>query len=102
MVIIGTVIIIVGFYIANAMAPLMTTAAADAGFAIPEGAAQIASVADGFIWIPWAFMTLGGLLGWIGLAIMVILLAVLFFFYLRAPKQWEVAAGGPKAEVGAD
>lgn len=102
MVIIGTVIIIVGFYIANAMAPLMTTAAGSAGFAIPEGAAQIASVADGFIWIPWAFMTLGDLLGWIGLAIMVVLLAVLFFFYLRAPKQWEVAAGGPKAEVGTD
>jgi PTS system galactitol-specific IIC component len=95
MVIIGTVVIIVGFYIANAMAPLMTSSAAAAGFEIPAGAAQISSVGDGFIWIPWAFMTLGSLLGWIGMAIMLVLTGVLFYLYKRSPKAWEVAAGGP-------
>jgi len=98
MVIIGTVVIILGFYIANSMAPLMTSAAAEAGFEIPENAALISSVGDGFIWTPWAFMTLGGALGWIGVAIMAVFTAALFFFYLRSPKAWEKAAGGHYVE----
>jgi galactitol PTS system EIIC component len=50
-VIIGTVILTVGFYVGNAIAPLMTQVAATSGFAIPEaaaGATFIVSIADGF------------------------------------------------------
>ena len=99
MVIIGTLIIIVGFYLGNAMAPAMTEAAAGAGFAMPEGAAQISSVGDGFIWIPWAFMVLGGGLGWLGVVLFAVVMAVFWFFYKKNTAAWEAAAGGP---AGAD
>jgi len=97
MVVIGTIIIIVGFYIGNAMAPLMTTAAGDAGFAIPENAAMISSVGDGFIWIPWLLMVLGGSLKWIGIALFTIVMGVFWYFYKKNSAAWELAAGGPEA-----
>lgn len=93
MVIIGTVIIIVGFYIANAMAPLMTVAAGAAGFEIPSDAAMISSVGDGFIWIPWAFMVLGGALKWVGVGLFTVVMAVFWFFYKKNSAAWEAAAG---------
>ncbi len=98
-VIIGTVALIIGFYVGNALAPLMTDAAIAANFSMPENAVQITSIADGFIWIPWFFMFMAQSLGWIGLAIILVLLGVVFFFYLRNNKGWEVAAGGPKSET---
>ena len=97
MFIIGTVIIIVGFYIGNSMAELMTVAAADAGFAIPENAALISSVGDGFIWIPWAFMVLGDALQWIGVVLFAVVTGVFWFFYKKNTAAWEAAAGGPAA-----
>ncbi|MBN2044556.1 MAG: PTS galactitol transporter subunit IIC [Anaerolineales bacterium] len=97
MIIIGTLIIIVGFYLGNAMAPAMTDAAANAGFAFPEGASQISSVGDGFIWIPWAFMVLGGGLGWIGVILFTVVMAVFWYFYKKNTAAWEAAAGGPAA-----
>jgi len=102
-VVIGTVALIIGFYVGNALAPIITTAAADAGFAIPENAAQITSIADGFIWTPWAFMSLGslgggGVLGWVGLGIIAVLIVVAFFFFSRNTKAWEQAAGAPAEE----
>ena len=93
MVIIGTLIIIVGFYIGNALAPMTTEAAGAAGFAIPEDAALISSVADGFIWIPWAFLVLGGALEWIGVVIFAAVVAVAWFFYKKNAAAWETAAG---------
>lgn len=101
MVIIGTLIIIVGFYIGNAMAPMMTTAAADAGFEIPEDAALISSVGDGFIWIPWALMVLGGALKWVGVILFAVVMAVFWYFYKKNTSTWESAAGGPAIEPAA-
>ncbi len=97
-VIIGTIALIIGFYLANDIAPLMTSAAQAANFEMPEGAALITSIGDGFIWIPWAFTRLGALLSWGGPIIMLVLLAVLIFLYSRNTGAWERAAGGP-AEV---
>lgn len=97
-VIIGTIALIIGFYVANGLAPLMTDAAIAANFDVPEEAVLIASIADGFIWIPWAFMTLGRFLSWGGPAIMLALLAVLMFLYLRNQKSWERAAGATMPE----
>lgn len=99
MIIIGTIIIAVGFYIGNAMAPMTTQAAAEAGFAMPEGATQISSVADGFIWIPFAFMVLGGNMQWVGLAIFAVLIGLFWFFYNRNSAAWEAAAGGPPVDA---
>jgi PTS system galactitol-specific IIC component len=98
MVIIGTVLVIVGFYVANALAPAITEVAGEAGFAIPENAVQISSIADGFVWSPLAFMLLGEYLGWVGMAIFAVIVAVLFFFYKRNEKGWDEFAGAAKSE----
>ena len=98
-VIAGTVALGFGFYIATAMSGLFTTAAADSGFAIPENAVQITSIADGFMWPPALFVGLVKYLGGpIGLLIALALLAVAMFFYMRNRTAWEIAAGAPKAE----
>ncbi len=94
-VIIGTVAMAVGFFFANSLAPLMTESAVAANFDIPEGAAMIVSIADGFLPTPWVFTTLVASLQWIGLIILIALLAVVLFFYLRNPEGWERAAGAP-------
>ena len=97
-VVIGTVALAIGFFFANSLAPLMTEAAAATDFTIPENAALITSIADGFIWTPWAFMVLGRELGWIGLAIMLIAIAGLIFLYQRNTEEWERAAGAQAPE----
>ncbi len=97
-VIIGTVALIVGFYVAMALAPQITEAARAAQFTIPENAAQIVSIADGFVWLPLVFLFLAQNLGYIGLLIILAGLAAAMYFYLRKSKQWEYAAGGPSPE----
>jgi galactitol PTS system EIIC component len=98
MVIIGTVMLIVGFYVANALAPTITTVAGQAGFKIPENAAQISSIADGFVWSPLAFLLLGQYLGWIGIALAAVVVGVLFWLFKRNETAWEVAAGAAPLE----
>ena len=59
MVFVGTILLIFGFYFSNALAPVITEVAGGAGFAIPDNAVMISSIADGFVWSPLAFMLLG-------------------------------------------
>ncbi|MCJ7735507.1 MAG: PTS galactitol transporter subunit IIC [Anaerolineales bacterium] len=93
MVFVGTILMIFGFYFANAMAPVITEVAGGAGFAIPENAAMISSIADGFAWTPLAFMLLGKYTGWIGIGLFAILTGVLFFFYKKNEAAWDKLAG---------
>ena len=96
MIIAGAVTLGIGFYIATAMAPLFTEAAVASGFAIPENAVQITSIADGFLWPPALFVGLVKLLGGpLGLLVILVLLAVAMFLYMRNRTAWEVAAGAP-------
>ncbi len=95
MIIAGTLTLAVGFYIATGMADLFTSAAVASGFKMPEGAVRITSIADGFLWPPFLFVTAVQLFGVIGLVVLLVLLAVAFFLYLRNSKAWEVAAGAP-------
>src|SRR3972149_5993598 len=85
MVIAGIIELGFGFYIATAMAPTITAAAGEAGFAIPEGASQIASIADGFLWPPYAFLVLSRTLSWFGVALLGVAVLVLMFFFNRNP-----------------
>lgn len=96
MIVAGTLELAVGFYIATNMAPLFTSAAQNAGFKMPEGAAMITSIADGFLWPQYVFSKLVQYLGVIGLVVLAVLLAAAMFFYLKNPTAWEVAAGAPK------
>ena len=99
MIVAGTLELLVGFYIATSMAPMFTSAASNAGFEMPEGAVQITSIADGFIWPGWLFTNLTKWVGGaIGLIILVAVLAVVWFLYLKNQKAWEKAAGAPVEE----
>ena len=96
MIIAGILELGVGFYLATAMSPVFTQAAQGAGFQMPEGALQITSIADGFLWPYWFFSTLTGLMGGIvGLIVVAALLGVVWFFYMKNQKAWERAAGAP-------
>ncbi len=95
MIVAGTLTLAVGFYIATGMADLFTSAAVASGFKMPEGAVRITSIADGFLWPPFVFVTAVRLAGVIGLLALLVLLAVAYFLYLRNPRAWEVAAGAP-------
>jgi len=97
MIVAGTLELIAGFYIATGMADFFTSAALNAGFAMPEGAAKITSIADGFMWTGLVFTKLVDWLGGIGgLAVLAVAILALFFFYRRNPKAWDVVAGAPK------
>jgi PTS system galactitol-specific IIC component len=70
MVIIGTVTLTLGFYIATSLAPLFTQAAVAAGFAMPKNAVQITAIGDGFVWIAWVAVALVTALSFVGVAVM--------------------------------
>jgi PTS system galactitol-specific IIC component len=89
--------LMLGFYLATNMANLFTGAAGDAGFAIPEGASLITSIGDGFLWPPFVFARLAGFNGALVLLTAVVL-AVVWFFYLKNSAAWERIAGAPAEE----
>ncbi len=100
MIVAGTLELAVGFYIATSMAPIFTQAAVNAGFEMPAGAVEITSIGDGFLWPVWLFTNLTKWLGGaIGLAIIAVLLAVVWFFYLKNQKAWDQIAGAPAEEA---
>jgi PTS system galactitol-specific IIC component len=96
MVIAGFFELLIGFYIASTMSPFFTKAAQQAGFKMPENASQITSIADGFLWPGWLFTTLSSMAGIIGVLIILVLLVVVWFFYAKNARAWEIAAGAPK------
>lgn len=105
MVTVGTVLLIFGFYIANALAPTITAVAGDAGFAMPENAAMISSIADGFAWTPLVFMWMGqeGILGWILVGLAAVVTGALFYFFKKNEEAWEVVAGAsPRSTEAAE
>jgi len=95
MIVAGTLELAVGFYIATAMSPLFTAAAQNAGFVMPEGASNITSIADGFIWPQVLFTKLAEMLGIVGVVVTAGILAVVWFLFSKNTKAWEVAAGAP-------
>jgi len=98
MVIAGIVVLSLGFYIGTALAPAMTAAAVQANFNIPQGAVQIISIADGFLWPPFVFQLFGRLMGWLGIGLLAILVLAVMYFFNRNPGPWERLAGAPDEE----
>nr|MDQ2705395.1 PTS sugar transporter subunit IIC [Pseudomonadota bacterium] len=93
MVVVGTVTLAVGFYVANALAPLFTSAAVASGFQMPPNAVEITSVVDGFLWIPYVVIQAIQWLGVAGLVLIALVIAVAFGLYHRNTVGWERAAG---------
>jgi PTS system galactitol-specific IIC component len=96
MVMIGTVLVIAGFFSANILAPTITKVAGEAGFTMPANASMISSIADGFVWFPMAMMWAGQYLGWIGIGLFAIITGLFFFFYKKNEHAWDVFAGASK------
>jgi hypothetical protein len=61
-------------------------------------AAYISSIADGFVWTPLAFLSLGKYMGWFGMALFAAITAVLFWLFKRNEEAWEVFAGASPRE----
>jgi PTS system galactitol-specific IIC component len=104
MVVVGTITLAIGFYVANALAPLFTSAAVSSGFKLPENALQITSVVDGFLWVPYIIISAIQWLGAIGIAVIAVVIAALFMLYRRNTQAWERAAGAedePADEIAA-
>lgn len=99
MIIMGTLFAIVGLYMATWMAPFQTVAAAGAGIQMPAGATEISNVGDG--WDLWTFIllfpaTLGPILGWLGLLVVLVLVVLGMLAYERNKERWDVLAGAPE------
>lgn len=99
MVVVGAVTLAAGFYFAGALAPLLTAAAQSSGFTVPANGVQITSIVEGFLWVPFAVISLITSLGASGLVVLAAIIAALFWAYRRNAAVWERAAG---AEDGAD
>jgi PTS system galactitol-specific IIC component len=67
----GIVILVVGLLISTNLAPLMTTAAINANYALPSNATQISSICDGANPLTWAIVRLNDF-GWIGMSIVAV------------------------------
>ncbi|RLP26883.1 PTS transporter subunit IIC [Mesorhizobium sp. YM1C-6-2] len=93
MVVVGTITLAVGFYVANALAPLFTSAAVASGFQLPANAVEITSVVDGFLWIPYVVIEAIQWLAVFGLVLLAVVIAVTFVLYHRNAAAWERAAG---------
>jgi len=99
MIVAGTIELLVGFYIATGMADFFTSAAINAGFAMPAGATKITSIGDGFLWTSWVFTKAVQVLGGVGgLAVLAIAVIALLLLYRKNPQAWDVVAGAPKPE----
>lgn len=73
-IIVGIVVLIFGLWIATDLAPLITTAAKNVNFNMPEGATMISSICDGANPLTWVLVRLNGL-GYIGTGIGVVVAA---------------------------
>lgn len=102
MIIGGTITLGIGFYIATGMSSFFTSVAVESGFTMPAGAAFITSIADGFLWPPFVFVTAAQWGGIIGLIVLLVILAVVMYLYMRDPEPWELAAGAPEPEGAAE
>lgn len=68
----GIVVLAAGLLISTNLAPLITTAAVNANYTLPSGAAQISSICDGANPLTWAIVRLNDF-GWIGMGIVAVI-----------------------------
>ncbi len=97
-VIIGTVVIAIGLMLGTTFVDLHTKAAIDAKFTMPAGATLISSICDGTNPLTWTILQFSKL-SWLGMLILLIIIGLVLFFFLRNEKAWVVIAGAPKSEV---
>jgi len=89
----ATVVMIPTLYIMNAMSPIHTAVAHASKFAFPAGATQIASICDGGNLISAAITGLSSWNFWIGSAIVLVVLVVVWSLFKRHQTAWQRVAG---------
>lgn len=89
-ILIGIIVLTVGFYIATDLSPLITTAAENVQFDM-SGATAISSICDGANPLTWAITRLNGYFGWIGCGIVAVV-AVALAIWNRSRILKEAAA----------
>ncbi len=102
MVIIGTVTLVIGFYVAMALSPLFTSAATAAGFKMPPNATQITSIVDGFMWLSFVVVGLVQYLGYLGLGVLLVVILGAIWLFWRNEGAWERLAGSAEVEAAAE
>ncbi len=88
----STVVMIPTLYIMNALAQAQTTVAQSVGFAFPENATMITSLGDGGSFIAGLFVWAANNF-WLGNAIILVALVVVWTLYKKNTAAWERAAG---------
>lgn len=97
--IIGIVVIALGLLIATDLSPMITEAARNANFQMPEGATAISSICDGANPLTWVIVRLHGL-GMIGTAIVaVIAIGLAFINRMRIMKEATVLHNGNSEQM---
>jgi PTS system galactitol-specific IIC component len=89
----STIVMIPTIYIMNATAPVQTAIAHASKFKFPEGATVITSICDGGNMISGAMMGLSSWNFWIGSAIVLVILAVVWALFKRNESGWQKVAG---------
>ncbi len=88
----STIVMVPTLYIMNAIAGVHTQVALAANFELPEGAATITSMVDGGNWLAAVF-TWAAESFWIGHAIIVVALIVLWTLFKKNSEAWHKVAG---------
>lgn len=97
-VIVGTIAIGAGLYIATSMSGLHTTIAQASGFEFPAGATTIASICDGANPLTWFLLTLFSI-PILGLIVTLVILGLAIFFFKRNPRAWMIWAGASEEKA---
>ena len=98
-IIIGVIVLALGLLIATDLSPMITEAARNANFQMPEGAAAISSICDGANPLTWVIVRLHGL-GIIGTAIVtVIAIGLAAINRMRIMKEAAVLHSGESEQM---
>lgn len=89
----STIVMIPTLYIMNWIAPLHSDVARAANFEFPQGANQITSLVDGGNWIPALLAWVSQMNFWVGHGVVIVLLAVVWFFFKKNTEKWHKIAG---------
>lgn len=98
-IIIGIIVLALGLLIATDLSPMITEAARNANFQMPEGAAAISSICDGANPLTWVIVRLHGL-GMIGtLIVAVIAIGLAVINRMRIMKEAAVLHSGESEQM---
>jgi len=98
LVIMGTITLILGFYLAMVLAPLFTSAASASGFKMPAQATYITAIVDAFIWTSFVAVEAAQYFGYVGILVLFVPVIGGILIYHRHQAAWERVTGAEEEE----